>query len=103
MDNEKNRTDYKSIIYGMVVILLVGVILGVFQSRVDSPTIKNLAFIVAVAIALGCHFYIYSKGGWLPRNGKPTIHSKIILFSIVFAVTFLSLFWITIYYRFIKH
>lgn len=100
MDNIKKRTDYKAIIYGLLAIVLVGIVLGMLQGQIDSSTIKNLALIVAVTIALACQFYIYGKGGLIPRNGKPTIHSKIILFSIVVAVVFLTMFWIVTYFMF---
>ncbi len=103
MDNVKKRPGYKAIIYGLLAILFVGVVLRIFQGQIDSPVVKNLALLVAIAIALACQFYIYGNGGLLPRNGKPTIHSKIILFSIVFVVIFLTLFWIVTYYMFGRH
>lgn len=76
----RQRTSYSYLLIGIALLFLL-------SWAVPSRMFQNPWGWVAYAVAgIAIHAYILKNGGFLPKNGKATIHSKIIFWSTVVAL-----------------
>lgn len=87
----RQRTNYGFLLVGIAMMFLLtwAVPNRLFQYPVG--------WVLFAATGLGIHSYILKNGGFLPKNGKATIHSKIIFWSTAIALLTILAFVIGIY------
>ncbi|MBK8966233.1 MAG: hypothetical protein IPM36_06055 [Lewinellaceae bacterium] len=86
---QRQRINHNQLIGGVVTLVLLGVIFDLSQS-LDNNTVRFSVLALSGFIAIGVHYSIFKNGGFLPKNGRATVHSKIIFYCTV-AGTVLSL------------
>jgi len=74
------RTNYGYLLIGIVTMFLLT---WAVPNRLFQHPLGWVLFVVA---GLGIHAYILQNGGFLPKNGKTTIHSKIIFWATAVAL-----------------
>lgn len=67
------------------------------QSATDA-SIRYAVFSVLTVAGIALQVYIYKKGGFIPKNGKRTIHSEIIFWSAMTALAVLIALIIAVYF-----
>lgn len=75
---QRNRYGYIAI--GVALLLLLG--FATPNRLFQHP----LGWVLFAAAGLGMHAYILKNGGFVPKNGKATIHSKIIFWCTAVAL-----------------
>lgn len=85
----------------LLAILSILVLISAFwifaQSATDA-SIRYAIFSVLMVAGIALQVYIYKKGGFIPKNGKRTIHSEIIFWSAMTALAVLIALIIAVYF-----
>jgi len=73
----RQRTNYSYLLLGIALLFLL-------SWAMPSQLLSNpWGWVAYAVIGIAVHAFILKNGGFLPKNGKATIHSKIIFWSIV--------------------
>lgn len=86
---QRQRTNYNKLIGGVVTLVLLGVIFDLSQ-LLGNSTVRITVLVLSGIVAIGVHYSILKNGGFIPKNGQATVHSKIIFYCMI-AGTVLSL------------
>lgn len=85
-----------------ILFFLFASVLSIIYFALEGP-IRVPAFVGIIILAIVARVYIFSKGGMIPtKEGKRTIHSKIIfgasMFGVLLILSICIYFYFTLYY-----
>lgn len=88
----RQRTNYTYLLIGIALLFLM-------TWAVPSRLLQNpWLWMLFVAVGISIQVFILNNGGFLPKNGKATIHSKIIFWATVVALLTISAFILGIHF-----
>ncbi len=84
--NFKSENENIGVLITLLILMLLGAAYSALSPVIETTGLKIPAFILVTILALAIQVYQYRKGGMIPKDGKPTVHSAIIFYSTLVAV-----------------
>lgn len=98
MENKIKRGYTSNFLLALLSIFALISVFWLFAQYVSNTSIRYAVFSVLTVAGIALQVYIYKKGGFIPKNGKRTVHSKIIFWSAMAAFAVLIAFIIAVYF-----
>lgn len=98
MENKIKRgyTSHFLVVFVSIFVLISA--FWIFAQSVEDKSARYAVLSVLAVAGVALQVYIYQKGGFIPKNGKRTIHSAIIFWSAMTALAVLIAFIVAVYF-----